>query len=123
MLIGTALVLGLLICLFGLTGGRINLSPSIDGLLFRALPPEAVAVGDLVTFCLPFPIETHPEMARASVRLCAMDQFGHPLLKRVIRIQANGALWVEGEREGSLDSRVFGAVPQVAVLERVRRIW
>ncbi len=62
-------------------------------------------------------------MARASVRLCAIDQFGHPLLKRVIRIQANGALWVEGEREGSLDSRVFGAVPQVAVLERVRRIW
>lgn len=108
---------------FGMSGGRINLSPSVDGLLFRALRPQAVEVGDLVTFCLPFSIKTFPEMGRASVRLCARDQAGQPLLKRVIRIEPNGALWVEGEREGSLDSRIFGVIPQAAVIERVRRIW
>lgn len=108
---------------FGLAGGRINLSPSIDGILFRAQPPAAIAVGDLVTFCLPVPIKAFPQMAHASVRLCASDQTGHPLLKRVVRIEAEGDLWVEGEREGSLDSRVFGSIPQGSVIDRVRRIW
>lgn len=108
---------------FGLAGGRINLSPSIDGILFRAEAPSAITVGDLVTFCLPVPIKAFPEMALASVRLCATDQSGHPLLKRVVRIEANGDLWVEGERVSSLDSRVFGNIPQGSVIERVRRIW
>ncbi|MCZ8056672.1 MAG: hypothetical protein O9329_18400 [Microcystis sp. LE19-12.2C] len=108
---------------FGFAGGRINLSPSVDGVLFTVLPPAAVAAGDLVTFCLPFSIKAFPQMARASVSLCASDQTGYPLLKRVIRIEADGKLWVEGERPGSLDSRIFGSIPQGSVIERVRRIW
>jgi len=39
-------------------------------------------------------------------------QFGKPLTKRVIRIEPDGRLWLEGDNHAvSNDSREFGAIP------------
>ncbi len=38
-------------------------------------------------------------------------QFGKPLVKRVIRIESDGRLWLQGDNnEASTDSRQFGAI-------------
>jgi type IV secretory pathway protease TraF len=111
--------------LFGLfaAGLRVNLSRSHPSVLFWALPADQVEVGDLVVFCLPFRIEDYPIMRSASRTLCAKDQSGTPVLKRVAAVQADGDLWVMGSVPGSLDSEVFGAIPPTAIRYRVIAIW
>lgn len=122
---GLGLVSALTVSLFigGLAGLRFNLSASHPGFLFWKLPRGDVAVGDLVAFCLPFPIDTYPIMRKASRRLCAADQSGDLVLKRVIDINSGGDLWMLGVGPGSLDSRAFGKIPGTAIRYRVAELW
>lgn len=108
----------------GSLGLRVNLSASIDGTLFLTKRSKAsIEVGDLVVFCLPARIGEYPQMLKASLRVCADDQAGVHLLKRVAQINPDGTLWVLGETRNSLDSRVFGSIPSASVVSTVDRLW
>lgn len=121
--LGLVSALAITVMVAGVAGLRINLSVSQPGLLYWRLPPGDVAVGDLVAFCLPFPIDTYPIMKTASRRLCAADQTGDLVLKQVMEAHEGDRLWVEGIGPNSLDSRVFGAIPRSAVKYRVANVW
>lgn len=116
---GLVVLLGLAF-LFGL---RVNLSRSHPGVLFWTSPAGEIAVNDLVAFCLPFAISTYPAMQQSTRRICAQDQRGALVLKRVAEIQPDGKLWVVGSGPGSLDSMVFGAIPVDAVRYGAEQVW
>ena len=43
--------------------------------------------------------------------MVVVAQFGNPLIKRIIRIEPDGRLWLQGDNAGaSTDSRQFGAI-------------
>lgn len=113
----------LIATLSGLAGLRLNLSPSVTGLVFQIDDEPAIAVGDYVSFCLPMHLASVPAMASATVPVCMKGQRGAPLLKRVARIDWGGNLYVLGEHPASLDSRVFGWIEREAIEHRLARVW
>ena len=113
----------LLVTLGGLAGLRLNLSPSVNGLVFWIDDGEAIKVGDYVSFCLPMPVAEVPEMATATVRVCMRDQQGALLLKRVASTGSGDALYLVGEHPQSLDSRIFGWIDNDAIEHRLVRVW
>lgn len=113
----------LLMTLGGLAGLRLNLSPSVKGLVFWIDDGQAIRVDDYVSFCLPRALDAVPEMATATVPVCMQDQRGAPLLKRVASIDDRGALYLVGEHPKSLDSRMFGWIDSEAIKHRLVRVW
>ncbi len=107
----------------GVAGFRLNLSPSVVGMVFRIDDAAEILVGDYVSFCLPTPLASLPVMATATVPVCMQDQRGVPLLKRVAVIDDDGSLFVLGEHPKSLDSRVFGWIDRQAIRHRLVRVW
>ena len=107
----------------GLTGMRLNLSPSVGGIVFRADSKVAIAVGDYVSFCLPMRLGEVPAMASAALPVCMQDQSGLRLLKKVVRINDSGDYFVIGEHPQSLDSRVFGWISREVIKDRLVRVW
>lgn len=122
-LLSTVVGVILMATVAGVSGCRINLSPSVGGLIFWIDGRVALAVGDYVSFCLPMRLASVPAMAKATVPVCMKDQEGAALLKRVSRIDADGNLFVLGEHPKSLDSRVFGWISAKAVQHRLVRVW
>lgn len=113
----------LIVTVAGVSGFRLNLSPSVGGLIYWIDDDVALAVGDFVSFCLPMRLASVPAMATATVPVCMQDQEGAPLLKRVFRIDRDGNLFVLGEHPKSLDSRVFGWIDHESVQHRLVRVW
>ena len=113
----------LLMALGGFAGLRLNLSPSVKGLVFWIDDAQEISVGDYVSFCLPMPLAAVPEMATVTVPVCMQDQRGAPLLKRVVRADDRGALYLIGEHPKSLDSRVFGWIDSDDIEHRLVRFW
>ena len=113
----------LLASLAGFAGFRLNLSPSVGGVVFRIDDAAEISVGDYVSFCMPKPLASVPIMATATVPVCMQDQRGAPLLKRVAVIDEHGKLFVLGEHPKSLDSRVFGWIDRQAIRHRLVRVW
>ena len=113
----------LLASLAGIAGFRLNLSPSVAGVVFRLDDAAEISVGDYVSFCMPMPLASVPVMATATVPVCMQDQRGTPLLKRVAVIDEHGNLFVLGEHRKSLDSRVFGWIDRQAIQHRLVRVW
>lgn len=122
-LTSAVVTLMLLMTLGGLAGLRLNLSPSVNGLVFWIDDGEAIKIGDYVSFCLPMPLAAVPEMATATVRVCMRDQRGAPLLKRVASTGDGSALYLVGEHAQSLDSRIFGWIDVDAIEHRLVRVW
>ena len=113
----------LLALLAGVAGFRLNLSPSVVGVVFRIDDGPEISVGDYVSFCLPVPLASIPVMASSRVTVCMQDQRGAPLLKRVAIIDEHGNLFVLGEDPKSLDSGVFGWIDRQTIQHRLVRIW
>ena len=113
----------LLASVAGVAGFRLNLSPSVGGVVFRIDDGAEISVGDYVSFCMPKPLASVPIMATATVPVCMQDQRGRPLLKRVAVIDGDGNLFVLGEHPKSLDSRVFGWIDRQAIRHRLVRVW
>jgi type IV secretory pathway protease TraF len=118
--------LGLLFVLalgLGLIGWRLNLTPSVPGLVFRPVAAR-IGVGRYVSFCLPWTTAQLPESRHTDVPVCTADHPDRtPLVKIVGRIEPDGSLWVFGTNPRSYDSRYYGPIPRSAVRAVLARVW
>ena len=100
----------------GMVGARdtltLNWTASVPVGLYAATPPESAT---FVTFCLP-PL---PASIRHDPALCTWSQpRGKPVLKRLVAMTCHG-LHLRGDTANSLDSRLFGPLPE----KLVRGYW
>lgn len=107
----------------GLAGWRINLTPSVPGVIFRPIRAP-IAAGRYVAFCLPWRSARLSESQHTTVPVCTADHPGRtPLIKLVGRIEPDGSLWVVGTNPRSYDSRYYGPIPRSAVIAVMASVW
>lgn len=107
----------------GVFGGRFNRTGSHPIGLYWIVDAQP-QVGLYAQFCIPAPLADLPPVDRVYVTPCTADTTGHPMLKRIMHIDAErDAYTVQGDHPRSLDSRVFGPIKRSDISGVLKPIW
>ena len=105
------------------SGYRFNRTASHPIGIYR-LVDQAPDVGLYAQFCIPATRAELPPLDEVYVSPCTLDKQGHPLLKRIVRIdKASDAYFVLGDHPKSLDSRIFGPLKHSDITGVLVEVW
>lgn len=104
-------------------GYRFNRTASHPIGIYR-LVDQVPDVGLYAQFCIPATRAELPPLDEVYVSPCTLDDGGHPLLKRIVRVdKANDAYFVLGDHSKSLDSHIFGPLKRSDITGVLVEVW
>ena len=102
---------------------RINTTPSHPIGIYRIVDREP-AVGLYAMFCAPVALAELPQLDPDAPPICAKDQKGRKLLKRIVAVDlVAGTVTVQGDHPASIDSRHFGEIKVDHLNEILKSVW